>query len=386
MSIQTRVAEYHKTNFNIKIGDVIARSKDGNCIIFHTVNQTTKSIGTLRAVTISQQNKSFIQESLNHCVNAINNASATETKFLSPVQLSKETLDKEVKKLQTLSLLFPNITYAIHEWKEGYTFGTDIYIYQTEDTNIELVAQQKATTITSLQPKNIPTTNSPQKNTTTTLQQPKTTGMLKQCYLTPNQIFGKELDRDKITKIIFHNTQKNIPLDAWDASQEQNGSIKAWEKGGVLHICANGPVVANPNSRFLFAQFSNLKSIDFGNYLDVSGKKVNGMKTCFDTSQVTDMSYMFYDCPSLTTLDLDEFNTSKVTTMSAMFWGCRNLTSLSLSNFDTKKLKDMSWMFKDCSKLKNLNLKHFYVGPNTYTSYMFNNCDPNLEKTCGFKK
>lgn len=48
----------------------------------------------------------------------------------------------------------------------------------------------------------------------------------------------------------------------------------------------------------------------------------------FDTSAVTDMSFMFYNCNRLTTLDLSNFNTSAVTNMSRMFLYCSNLTTI----------------------------------------------------------
>lgn len=42
----------------------------------------------------------------------------------------------------------------------------------------------------------------------------------------------------------------------------------------------------------------------------------------WDTSKVTDMSFMFRHCESLTALDVSNFDTSKVTNMSCMFDGC----------------------------------------------------------------
>ena len=51
-----------------------------------------------------------------------------------------------------------------------------------------------------------------------------------------------------------------------------------------------------------------------------------------DTSNVTDMNYMFGECYSLTSLDLSSFNTSNVTDMYNMFDGCSALTSLTLSS------------------------------------------------------
>ena len=48
----------------------------------------------------------------------------------------------------------------------------------------------------------------------------------------------------------------------------------------------------------------------------------------FDTSKVTNMSYMFGNCSSLTTLDLSSFDTSMVPAVKYMFYGCENLTTV----------------------------------------------------------
>ena len=54
-----------------------------------------------------------------------------------------------------------------------------------------------------------------------------------------------------------------------------------------------------------------------------------------DTSNVTNMSHMFYQCNNLEELDLSEFDTSNVTDMSYMFYDCTVLEELDVSNFDT---------------------------------------------------
>jgi surface protein len=51
----------------------------------------------------------------------------------------------------------------------------------------------------------------------------------------------------------------------------------------------------------------------------------------FDTSNTTDMSYMFYACGRLSALDLSGFDTGNVTNMAGMFLGCTSLNSLDLS-------------------------------------------------------
>ena len=94
----------------------------------------------------------------------------------------------------------------------------------------------------------------------------------------------------------------------------------------------------------------------------------------FDTSKMTDMSWMFDNCLNLTTLDLSNFDTSNVTNMSYMFSKCQSLTSLDLSNFDTSRVTDMSYMFSYCSRLISLDLSSFDTSNVTDMSYMFKDC------------
>ena len=54
---------------------------------------------------------------------------------------------------------------------------------------------------------------------------------------------------------------------------------------------------------------------------------------------------MFWGVSNLITLNLSNFNTSNVTNMSYMFASMRSLTSLNLSNFDTSKVTNMGAMF-----------------------------------------
>jgi len=51
----------------------------------------------------------------------------------------------------------------------------------------------------------------------------------------------------------------------------------------------------------------------------------------FDTSNVTNMSYMFEGCTGLTNLDLSSFDTSKVTNMGSMFYNMTNLKTIYVS-------------------------------------------------------
>lgn len=78
----------------------------------------------------------------------------------------------------------------------------------------------------------------------------------------------------------------------------------------------------------------------------------------FDTSNVTDMGWLFYYCTSLKSIDLSNFDTSNVTNMQNMFDGCSNLTSVDVSNFNTSKVTRMGNFFCDC-RLSSVDLSSF---------------------------
>ncbi len=99
----------------------------------------------------------------------------------------------------------------------------------------------------------------------------------------------------------------------------------------------------------------------------------------FNTSEVTDMSYMFNGCSAMTSLNLSTFNTAKVTTMSQMFHDMSNVTSINLSSFATDSVSSMDHMFDGCSALTKLDLTTFHTSKVDGAEYMFNGCS-NLER------
>ncbi len=87
--------------------------------------------------------------------------------------------------------------------------------------------------------------------------------------------------------------------------------------------------------------------------------RIVGMEN-LNTKDVTDMSSMFFDCMSLTSLDLSHFDTGKVTNMYGMFKACGQLKSLDLSSFATRQVTGMSSMFFNCYSLKTVYVKEDY--------------------------
>lgn len=69
-----------------------------------------------------------------------------------------------------------------------------------------------------------------------------------------------------------------------------------------------------------------------------------------DTSEVTDMDYMFENCVSLVTIDVNTFDVSSVTSAQSMFIACEELTTIYCNK--TWSIGSAISMFGDCFKLK----------------------------------
>ena len=90
-----------------------------------------------------------------------------------------------------------------------------------------------------------------------------------------------------------------------------------------------------------------------------------------DSSELEDMSDLFYGCTNLTSLDLTYLDTSNVIYFSEMFFGCTNLVSLDISSWDTSNsdpYDGIDKMFDECTNLTNLNSCPFYYSINFYGS------------------
>ena len=93
-----------------------------------------------------------------------------------------------------------------------------------------------------------------------------------------------------------------------------------------------------------------------------------------NTENMTKMSYMFFLCRNLSSLDLTNFNTGNVTDMWGMFEGCEGLTSLDLTSFNTANVTDMDGMFEGCSTLTTIYASEKFVTDQVHGYDMFSGC------------
>ena len=141
----------------------------------------------------------------------------------------------------------------------------------------------------------------------------------------------------------------------------------AWDTDGTkdkVTLVEFDPSFANARPTTTYDWFYGMRNL----------QSITGMEY-LNTSEVTNMAYMFFYCEKLTNLDLSNFVTSKVVNMRSMFSRCYGLTSLDLSRFNTSKVTNMYNMFYDCGYLQTI-----YVGSGWSTATvsnseeMFYNC------------
>lgn len=169
--------------------------------------------------------------------------------------------------------------------------------------------------------------------------------------------------RGEVQKIVFQDNMDGAPESIWqryDVSQAKDNSILIWLDGSTLYVGAYGRIAPNANASYLFAGFSNVREIEFGDVMY--------------TGDVTNMSYMFTNCNQLTELDLQFMDTSKVTNMSRTFAECTRLKKLNLDSFRTPSLTNASQMFMNCSSLMQLDLSRFTTSRVSNFTEMFYNC------------
>ena len=237
--------------------------------------------------------------------------------------------------------------------------------------------------------------------------------------------FWKDTYRPYIRTITFGNDLSNLPSSCteenlcWDLSYNTSQKKKVYGyliDSGLkdsnnpeqslynLYIVSEAPIFAPSDCSLFFAGFINLVSINYNDN--------------FNTSKVTNMSYMFLPAtpgnwssvvtltssienvkPSflvktndskiemmsaggggvgfysvIEKLDLSSFNTSNVTDVHRMFYGCSSLTSLDLSNFYTSSVTSVSQMFYGCDSLTSLDLSSFNTSNVTDMYMMFSSC------------
>ena len=157
-------------------------------------------------------------------------------------------------------------------------------------------------------------------------------------------------------------------------SDELNRNLSAWKLSGDLNI------------REVFRDCHSLERIDMSvfrncNITDSSSvfstcKKLKTIANIgnLNISKADGMSYLFYECNSLTQLDLSNWDTGNIQYMIATFDGCNNLTELNCSTWNTGKVYNMQLAFYNCNSLETIPVRDWNTKSLVYMDKAFGNC------------
>ena len=173
------------------------------------------------------------------------------------------------------------------------------------------------------------------------------------------------------------------PVYFWAESTTGGSIIYWWSEVDVVYM--------NSDSSSLFSSWKkattiNLEGLDFSEmshfslmFKDceklktISGFSLNGAVASNNTAP--GLSQMFYNCQSLTSIDLSGLDTTAVTSLKETFYGCENLVAVSgLDGFNTQNVTTMEGMFQGCDAVTVLDLSSFNFDKVNNTTQMFYNC------------
>lgn len=140
----------------------------------------------------------------------------------------------------------------------------------------------------------------------------------------------------------YDNYRKSRPGTIYDLNE--GDADAGWDTDGNCTNVTNvvfDPSFANARPTSTYDWFHNMWSLT----------EITGL-SYLNTSEVTNMAYMFLNCIDLTSLDLSHFNTSKVTDMTWMFTSCYALQTIYVGDgWDTDAVTESQEIFKQCTSL-----------------------------------
>ncbi len=152
-------------------------------------------------------------------------------------------------------------------------------------------------------------------------------------------------------------------LNFYNRAKPNEGDTITLENGSVQ-------TVTEIYEGFDTAEFNNMSerswSTDYGQNVKSVSVIDEGVKPISTKHWFTNFSI----CENFNLLKLD---TSNVTNMEWMFSTCREVTALDLSSFDTSKVTNMAQMFSQCTNLKSILVSKSFVIDYTNESTVFSN-------------
>ena len=183
-----------------------------------------------------------------------------------------------------------------------------------------------------------------------------------------NQSIFKEMYPDYFDSIVSVNFVNHLTIPEGaigeqDPSLSGEGKIKSWLiQDGLnynLYIGSEGKIFANTNSSYLFHNLQSVIRYDLSN---------------FNTNFTTNMTALFSQNISLTSIDVNKLIIDNVKTIERMFYNCNKLVNIDVSNWNTSNITNMSDVFNDCVKIQRLDVSKWDVSNVTTMYHLFEHC------------
>ena len=163
----------------------------------------------------------------------------------------------------------------------------------------------------------------------------------------------------------------NIDLSNWDTSNivKFNSLFSSHDSNtGSMNIKTTGienwDTSSADNLSYMFYGCGKMESIDLSNW---------------DVSKNTTFNHFFTDCYSLKSVNFDGWDTSSTTIFAAMFNNCDNLEYVDVSSFDTQSATNFDQMFEYCYNLKEIKGLEVFDTRNVRSFYEMFSCCYKLE-------
>lgn len=158
--------------------------------------------------------------------------------------------------------------------------------------------------------------------------------------------------KDALSKVVI-NTE--IPI-----KEEQSKNVEIKENGTISVLPDEGKVLNEVSITTNVPQDNTLKKLldarKSTSYLfyQYKGDDINTLIQYNDTSEVTNMSYMYQWCKST---NFPQLNMSKVTNVSYMFYNCKNIVTAPILNLSS--VQNCESVFRDCANLTTCEISDF---------------------------
>ena len=199
---------------------------------------------------------------------------------------------------------------------------------------------------------------------------------IKELVVTENGVYNNAGEAYKPVRVNVPQTAQGGSVKALlDATKTAYCLFKGYKGVSVDGLISYSDTsnVTNMSQMFFFAsKLTSIPQLDTSNATNMSEMFRNCTSLTsipqLDTSNVTDMESMFYGCSNLTAIP--QLNTSKATRMPSMFSGCKKLTTI--PQLDTSNATNMIEMFSGCTSLTSV--PELNASKASSLGYIFKNC------------